>query len=110
MKEQQPAEYITYTPATDVMEQENGWSLCLDVPGAANELLEINVDDNILKIKADTTLQEHGMTVRFERSFQLSDEVNAGGIAAVLKNGQLKLTLPKAEAAKPHKIKVLTAE
>ena len=109
MKEHEARKYITYIPATDVMEQENGWSLYLDVPGATNELLEINVDDNILKIKAETMLLEHGMTVKFERSFQLSDEVDAGSIKATLKDGLLHLALPKAEAAKPRKIQVLTA-
>ena len=109
MKDHETKKYITYKPATDVMEMENGWCLYLDVPGASNEMLDINVEDNVLKIKAETMLQEHGMAVKFERSFQLSDEVDANGIKANLKDGMLHLALPKAEAAKPRKIQVLTA-
>jgi len=109
MKEHEARKYVTYKPATDVLEMENGWSLCLDVPGATDDMLDINIEDNILKIKAETMLQEHGMAVRFERSFQLSDEVDACGIKADLKDGMLRLALPKAEAAKPRKIQVRTA-
>ena len=109
MKENTAKNYMTYHPAADVLEMENGWSLFLDVPGAVNEMLDIDVEDNVLRIKAESMLTQKNMTVRYERAFQLSDEVDAGGIKAELKDGVLHLMMPKAESAKPRKIKVLTA-
>jgi HSP20 family molecular chaperone IbpA len=42
----------------------------------------------------------------YERSFTVSDQVDAGKIAAQYAQGVLTLTLPKAEAAKPRTIEV----
>jgi HSP20 family protein len=43
---------------------------------------------------------------RFERSFTLPIEVNAGAADASYEHGILTLTLPKSEATKPRKIQV----
>ena len=42
----------------------------------------------------------------FYRSFILSDEVERGRITAELKNGVLRLMLPKAERAKTRRIEI----
>jgi len=44
----------------------------------------------------------------FQRSFRLSNEINQDKIEADYSNGVLRLTLPKAEAAKAKKISVAT--
>jgi len=53
-------------------------------------------------------LLRHGMG-DYERSFTLSDEIDRDAIQASVKNGVLKLVLPKVAAAKSRKIAV-TAE
>ena len=46
------------------------------------------------------------MDVTYQRSFILSDEVDREGISAELKNGVLRLTLPKAERARTRRIEI----
>jgi HSP20 family molecular chaperone IbpA len=46
----------------------------------------------------------------YERAFTLSDEIDRDKIAATVKNGVLRLELPKAEKAKPKKIAITAAK
>ncbi len=101
-------EYIEFAPPSDVMENHAGITVLLDVPGATTDKLTVNVEDRILKIEADTDLVQHGKHVRYKRSFQISNEIALEKISAKIKDGVLRLELPKAESAKVHKIKVAT--
>jgi HSP20 family molecular chaperone IbpA len=42
----------------------------------------------------------------YERRFRITDQIDRDKIDAVYQNGVLRLTLPKAEEAKPQKIDV----
>lgn len=101
-------EYIEFAPPSDVVENHSGIVVLLDVPGATTEKLSVNVKDRILKIESDTDLVKNGKNVRYKRSFQISDEIALDKISAKIKDGVLRLELPKAEPAKVHKIKVST--
>ncbi len=101
-------EYIEFAPPSDVVENHTGIVVLLDVPGATTEKLSVNVEDRILKIEADTDLAQHGKHVRYKRSFQISHEIALDKISAKIKDGVLRLELPKAESARVHKIKVTT--
>jgi HSP20 family molecular chaperone IbpA len=99
-------ECIEFAPPSDVVENHAGIIVLLDVPGATTEKLSVNVEGRVLKIKADTDLMQHGKRVHYKRSFQISDEIALEKISAKVKDGVLRLELPKAESAKVHKIKV----
>lgn len=101
-------ECIEFAPPSDVVENHSGIVVLLDVPGATTEKLSVNVEDRILKIEADTDLAQHGKHVRYKRSFQISHEIALDKISAKIKDGVLRLELPKAESARVHKIKVTT--
>lgn len=102
-------QYVTYTPAADILESGNGWTMLMDLPGVPDKALSVDVENNVLKVSGESELSEKDMAVRYERSFTLSDEVDAGKINAKLTNGVLELSLPKAESAQPRKIQVLSA-
>lgn len=116
----QPAkqEPTYYAPAADVVEKSEGYIVYLDVPGAKAGEVDITYDDDILTVEAPIqarqpddqqyVVREYGIGP-FRRSFRIASPINPDGIRAELKNGELILTVPKAESAKTRKIQVKTA-
>lgn len=107
----------TQTPLIDIHEGPDGLVLDADLPGVREQDLTIQLEDNVLTLhgrvepaEPDTarTLHEEFRRVDFHRSFILSDEVDRERIRAELKEGVLRLTLPKAERAKPRRIEIKT--
>ena len=87
--------------------------LIADMPGVSKESLEINVENDALVIEgviSSATPQALEATYaeirvpRYRRSFTLSRELDAGHIEAQLKDGVLKLRIPKHEQARPQRI------
>lgn len=103
-----------FTPAVNIVENNEAYHLELMAPGRNKEDFSIAVDKNLLTIsyeKKEETKQEDIKTVRrefrfqsFKRSFNLDEKINADGIQAKYENGILKLLLPKkAEVTQPVK-------
>jgi HSP20 family molecular chaperone IbpA len=104
-----------YTPLIDIHEGPEGLVLEADLPGAAEGDVSIQLEDNVLSLHAKVTpaapdgvrvLHEEYRVADYYRSFILSDEVERGKITAELKNGVLRLHLPKAERAKTRRIEI----
>jgi HSP20 family molecular chaperone IbpA len=99
-------------PAVDIHENDNGLVLTADVPGITRDLLEIDIEEGILTIKARTSEAASEVVFRdaghtgYHRRFQLPDNLDLDKVEAALRDGVLTLTLPKSEAAKPRKIDV----
>jgi HSP20 family protein len=70
--------------------------------------INIELTDDVLSLSATrkTGGAENEQIVSFARSFNLPYAVQADKISAELKDGILRLALPKAEAAKPRKIAI----
>lgn len=107
-----------FMPRADVYESENSIVLYADLPGADEKTLDITVEKNILTIKAEVDFDVpdgHSLTYseyavgNFERKFTLPNEIDRDGITASMKNGVLKLVLPKSANSRMKKITV-TAE
>lgn len=103
-----------FTPAVNIVENNEAYHLELMAPGRNKEDFSIAVDKDLLTIsyeKKEEIKQEDLKTVRrefsfqsFKRSFNLDEKINADGIQAKYENGILKLFLPKkAEVTKPVK-------
>jgi HSP20 family protein len=104
-----------FYPAVDIVETERELTLLADLPGVKPKDLKIDLDESVLTLTADETpLEGPGekdvfreyRTGRYYRQFSLSDTIDQSKIEAVLKEGVLRLTLPKVEAATPRKIAV----
>lgn len=110
-----PTRLLAQTPLIDIHEGPDGLVLEADLPGVAQENVAIQLEDNVLTLTAKVGPAVHGEArvlheeyrqSDFHRSFILSDEVDRERITADLKNGVLRLTLPKAERAKTRRIEI----
>lgn len=103
--------------AVDVYETEDDLVVEASLPGIKPEEVDISVVGNTLTIKGER--EEHREKEEegkyhfreqrygaFQRSISLPVEVNADKAEATFENGALKLSLPKAEEAKPKRIEV----
>src|SRR5688500_12533053 len=102
-------------PPVDVYEDESGITLLADLPGVSRDRLGVRVDGDSLVLEAvAATAQPENMQLvygeaqypSYRRQFTLSRELDAARIEASLKDGLLKLTIPKLEEAKPRRIEV----
>jgi len=107
----------TWTPSADVIEREDGFDLTLDLPGIKKEDLTITVKEEILYLSGERKRLEHEVNEKFhhyyerqygtfERSFRLPDHVDGEHIKATFADGELHVTVPKLEKAKPKTIKI----
>lgn len=101
------------TPPVDIYETAGGLVVKADLPGVEKGNLDLQVENNLLTIRAKpshTTVGEpvyrEYELVNFFRQFELNEKVDQSKISAELKHGVLTLQLPKAEEAKPRKIEV----
>lgn len=107
-----------FVPQVDIVESDDHITLVADVPGVDEQSLEISVEKNVLSLKGHVkpnvpegyqqAYAEYEVG-DFERSFTISNDINRSGIEAVVKDGVLRLTLPKAQHAMVQKIAVKTA-
>jgi HSP20 family protein len=100
-------------PAVNIIETEEGLTLTADLPGAAKETLDVNVEKGILTISAPAshTMPGRSAYAEFElasyyRQFSIPESLDHEKAKAEFTNGILTLRVPKAEAAKPRKIVV----
>jgi len=108
----------TVVPAVDIVETEAGVLLVADLPGCDESNVEIAIEDRVLTVRGrpqadapeglDLAAAEHPPAT-FERTFTVSEIIDTEHIQATVRDGVLRLTLPKAEAARPRKIDIKTA-
>ena len=109
---------LVFTPAVDIFETEKELILLADIPGVQANDLTIDLRDNVLTLdgevkspdlsQEDVVFQEY-RTGKYSRQFTLTEIIDQSKIDAELKDGVLRLILPKAETAKPRKIEVKSA-
>ena len=112
---EQTRQGFVFTPTVDIFETEQAITVLADLPGVSPDDLDINLREDILSLSGmvDSPESENETDVikeyrvgRYFREFTLSDLIDQSKINAELKNGVLRLTLPKAEKATPRKITV----
>ena len=112
----EPATGATWLPLVDIFEETDEIRLVAEVPGVKPEDVKISVEGNLLTIKGtkEQVAEEKAERVHryertygaFERTFTLAASIDPSKIKATYNLGVLTITLPKAETAKPHLIKV----
>jgi HSP20 family protein len=107
--------FTGWSPALDLYESGDHLVALVEVPGMRKEDIDISLQDGTLTIcgerKQESTNGETAQRTEryvgtFRRSITLPTRVDAGKVSATYENGILKVTLPKAEEAKPKQIQV----
>jgi len=101
-------------PVSSLLEDGDGYTLQVEMPGVNKEGLEISVENNELTILGrrslptvdGTLVHRESRANNFRRSFELDPSIDTGRIAAKIDQGVVTLTLPKTERVKPRKITV----
>lgn len=105
-------------PPVNIFEDADGITLEADMPGVAKDRLQVHADRDSLLIEGEMQLlMPEGMealyadvrATRYSRSFALSRELDAENIDASLKDGVLRLRIPKRAEVRPRKIEVRVA-
>jgi HSP20 family molecular chaperone IbpA len=104
-----------YMPVTDIFETDQALTVVLEMPGVERENINITLENGTLTVEGQINFGKYdGLhpiyteynVGNYARSFGLSSDIDQGRISAELKDGVVRLTLPKAEKAKPRKIPV----
>jgi HSP20 family molecular chaperone IbpA len=100
-------------PAVNIIETQEGLVLTADIPGAAKETLDVNVEKGILTISASAQHTMPGISVyrefemaNYYRQFSIPESLDHEKAHADYANGILILRIPMAEVAKPKRIAV----
>ncbi|MFB7129242.1 Hsp20/alpha crystallin family protein [Kitasatospora sp. NPDC056273] len=90
--------------------------ICFDLPGVDPEAIDIDVERNMVTVKAERRPRQEGEGIKWElserplgvfsRQVMLSDTLDPAGITADYDAGVLTLKIPVAEKAKPRKIEI----
>jgi len=107
-----------YSPSVDIAERKSDIVVWADMPGVDEKSIDITLEKNVLtisgKVEAEIPESQHLSALEYgigdyQRTFNLSDEVDKDRIQATVKDGVLRLVLPKMEAVKTKKILVTAA-
>jgi HSP20 family protein len=96
----------------NIREEDEAYILSALVPGLKAEDLNIQILEDVVSIEGEYKAEEAEFLLNelpngaFRRTLRLPNEVDAEKVEAKIADGVLTLTLPKAESARPKKIKV----
>jgi HSP20 family protein len=96
----------------NVRDEEDTFVLSALVPGLKADDLNIQVLEDVVRIEGEYLVNEEEYLVRelpsgsFRRVLRMPTEIDADKVEARINDGVLTLRLPKAESARPKKIKI----
>ncbi len=103
-------------PAINLTEDTDHYYLRAELPGLKDDELEIQSTGKSLAISGERKIPSENEAAKyhrrerdsgkFSRVINLPSDINSEKVVAKLENGILTITIPKAEMAKPRKIKI----
>lgn len=104
----------TVAPLVDIYEAEKAFVLLADMPGVASEGLDVVAERDTLIIRgrvdrpAATPDHQEFELANYHRAFLLTEDLDTVGINATLRDGVLRVEIPKSPHVEPKKIPVRT--
>ncbi len=102
-----------FRPMVDIFENEEEILLHADMPGVLKENISVNIDNGKLYLTGVRKMETSGAAiweefgnVEYARTFSVPQTIDLEKVNAELKEGVLRLHLPKSEAAKPRLIEI----
>jgi len=103
-------------PAVDIAEQDNETIVIAELPGVKKEDVKITFENNVLTLNGErkpyeipenarVLLNEVGIR-NFSRSIEFENDVDVEKISAEMKDGVLRVVLPKSESARVRTIEL----
>ena len=100
-------------PVTDVIESETGVDLILDLPGVSQDQMGLIIEQDTLTVTGHRDLEMEGTAVYresrsggYRRMFSIGQDMDTEHITADLKDGVLRIHVPKAAKARPRRIDI----
>ena len=104
-----PSAFWQVTPELDVYENESGYLIQLNVPGAAADSVNVQVLGSQLHVRAEQArvqgMKDAALSA-FERHLELPSELDAASATAELRDGILQIRIDKSAAARRVRIPV----
>ena len=108
----------SFSPALDVIEDEKGYVIVVELPGVSKKDVHVNLDNGVLTLSGEKKLEkvegksEYQIVGRsygsFSQSIRLGDAIEGAKAEAKFRDGLLSIRIPKSEAARPKEIPVRT--
>ena len=105
-----------FAPPVDVREDAEAYTVHFEVPGVAQDKLDVSLQDNVLTIRGLKEQKQEQEDVRyrriersygvFARSLSLPRNVDSSSVTAHLEDGVLEVRLPKRQEARPRQVSV----
>ena len=109
-------ENAVWMPLTDIKEDRDNFYVLLDLPGISKDDVRVGYNDGQLTISGERKQEKESKESkyhrvervfgRYYRTFTLPQKVKEDRIEAEFKDGQLTITVPKAEEAKPKELEI----
>lgn len=105
---------VTWSPAADLTQTEDAYTLTVDLPGLSRNDVELTVEDHTLTLSGERRIEREGLNVdriervhgRFARRFHIPADADVSTVTAEFENGVLSIVISKAEEAKARKIEI----
>ena len=106
-----------WSPALDLYQDKDNFFVKAELPGMNKEDITLSLHDGLLTLSGErqpekthdektSSLRNERFFGRFERTITLPTQVDGTRVQAAYEDGILRVTLPKAEAAKPRQIEI----
>ncbi|MEM9175071.1 MAG: Hsp20/alpha crystallin family protein [Myxococcota bacterium] len=108
---------LLFKPDVDILEHPDAFVIFADLPGASEESVDIQLEKGVLTLDARVAESAGDHEPRYaeyreggyHREFRISDEIDAAGVSAKMRDGVLELRLPKSAESRPRRIEVAAA-